>query len=438
MTYSRVKAIGPAQVGGVHHHALPGIYPGFTQGLGGSGSMETLLNNWDAFTGGWTESTAFSLGRYLNSSPNVSPLVGTTRFVSFTAPMLPNGGSMQRMLNGEYDSLIDGSADAVVSLGLPKEQHGVRWGHEYNSGAGDSLTQGFPWATAHVDPYTGTANGLSKYKAAGAYMEGRWRARGFVGYAIWCGGNHDTSSAPIGTAIPTHGDPDSTAWDWDLYPGPPYNGTKNDVSLMIAHNNPIYDGYVAYCRNNGILMGHSELGQIISPASSQRFNDTGLIMPWLYGKMQAAADVIAWGIHYFQNSPYVGPGGTPVVLDELHDVAFGVSSTGGAPLGQASTTPWTGDYPPGTSGPNVNGSTNTLARVGSLQNSSDSGLHFVWSNDPASTQKRDSWQATFGGVGSLNGLGAEGLTVAVTPPVTPTNHSTARGRKVRRHYATFR
>ncbi len=441
MTYTRWSTIGQEQPNGVQEKVLPGNYFGFTVGLGSSGSVEAMCNAWDAFTGGNTESVGWGLPNSMGT-PNLSPLAGITRFVVFAAPLIPHnvsGSSITKLLRGDYDAQIDANANAVIALGLGKKC-AVRWGWEFNGGAGSSLTAGFEWATNHSDPLTGVANGISQVHLGQAYVEGRWRSAGYTGYAAWSGGTHDTSALSIANAIPTHGDPSLTCWDWDLYPPVPYNGTKNDIAAIIAKIEPIYDGYLSYIRTHGLVgMGHSEYGMVGNPASPYTPNDNDIWFPWWYGKLRANSRWVLWANAYWQNQDYVSPGGTNAPLKENHQIAFSVPTSGGSPQGAASTAAWTGNYPPGQSGPNVSGTANTVANNGSLQNSSDLGTHWVWSTDPSKAKARTSWQATFGGVGEAAGLGAAGLRIPITAPVIATGSSpTVPGRKIRRQYVAFR
>lgn len=418
MAYSRWSTIGTDQPNAKQEKVLPGQYFGFTVGTKSTGSMEAALNAWDTFTGDYTEAVAWGLPNSMGT-PNLTPLAGITRFVVFAAPLIPHnvsGSSITTLLAGGYDAQIDANAAAVVSLGLGKKQ-ACRWGWEYNSGAGDSPTQGFEWASGRRDPVSGNINGMARVHLAQAYVENRWRAQGYTGYAAWSGGTGDTSAATIDNAIPTHGDPSLVVWDWDIYPNPPWNGTKNAMSVFTAKADLQYNAYLAYCKANGILMGHSEVGQIYAPKSDQRYNDIGGFWEWLYAKGAANAGTVAWMIAYFQSTPYVAPGGTPVLLDESHSIAFSVPTSGGSPMGTAATTPWTGDYPPGVSVPNVNGANNTIANTGSLQHSSDLGLHWVWTPDPSKHNAMMGWRRTFGGEGGALGLGAAGLRVPPQPDV---------------------
>ncbi len=419
MPYSRWNTIGRDQPGGRQIKTLPGQYFGFTAGTKSTGSMEAALNAWDTFTGGFSEAVAWGLPNSMGT-PNLTPLSGITRIVVFAAPLIPHGvsgSSITALLRGDYDAMVDANADAVVGLALGRRAL-VRFGWEYNSGAGDSPTQGFEWAVAHGDPQNSNIpNGIAQVHRAQAYVENRWRARGFDGYAVWSGGTSNTSALSIANAIPTHGDPSLTCWDWDVYPSPPYGSTKKDLPSFLSRTDTQYDAYVAYCVSHGLLMGHSEYGQISNPSSPYTYNDLDTWFPWFYNKIQANSATVAWAIAYWQNQSYVAPGGSPVTLTENHSIAFSVASSGGAPLGSASTAAWVSNYPPGTSGPNVSGTANTLANSGSLQHSSDLGTHWVWTTDAAKQKAKTSWQASFGGVGEANGLGAQGLQLIPQPDV---------------------
>src|SRR5207248_8839185 len=129
----------------------------------------------------------------------------------------------------------------------------------------------------------------------------------------------------IANAIPTHGDPALTCWDWDLYCPVGWNGTKNDIVAIENKIGPIYDAYLSYIRTNGLVgMGHSEFGMINNPSSPYVPNDNDIWFPWLYNKMQANADKVLWANAYWQNQNYVAPGGSNVILTENHAIAFSV------------------------------------------------------------------------------------------------------------------
>lgn len=429
-TYTPVHTIGIYQPGGVQYKTLNGLLPGFTIGQQATGQMKPAI---DAYEAQVALTNIEAIGAGLPNqmgAPSLSYLQGETRFIVFAAPMVPHAthtgdevGSLTKLLQGGYDSKIQATVAALITAGLTgpglEGRICLRVGWEFNAGVGKSGNTGFEWATNYVDPLTGNVNGIAQYKLAAAHWETVARAAGYTGFIEWNGGNNDTSALPVSSAMPTHGDPSNTLWGWDVYAGNIYNNPKNAPQAAIDALTPIYNGYVAYCRSHGYMFGHGEYGCTYKANSPYTLNDNSYFYSWFFQIIAANADVVAYAMHYQQNQDYTYVSGTP--LTESHQIAFSVSTSGGAPLGVASSSAYTGAYPVG--GTSVNDTTapaNTVSTMGSLHNSNEgSGLFWVLTTDPNKVLARDSWLAYFGGA---NGLGAPAMVQpAVAPPEVTTS-----------------
>jgi hypothetical protein len=437
-----VYRIGKQQPGGVQHKCLSGLTQ-YTVGQSGTNTMDPYSDAYEALIRSDIEMVGVGMPNGLGRPTSILNNLGTThkRFTVFALPMVPYGtGSVDRLVNSStYDAMHTAIAEDTITAGFD-EDSAIRCGHEYNSGAGDSGTQGFMWATKHTDPYTGQPVGLANYQAGAAKVEKIWRDAGYTGYFAWSGGQGDTSAAKIEDAIPTHGDPSLTVWDWDWYSHIGWNGTKNDAMTFYAKDLETDAKYLDYCRKHKILYAHSEYGHTSNPSSPYAANDEGQWYRAFYGNLATNADVKAWAGHYQVNQLTNG------IVQEGHLIALSVNTPGGAPSGVAATAKYVADYPPGaldpTTGkpaPNIKGTANTLANSGSLQSSSSAGVNWVWTPDPNKQNAMTSWRETFGGFGPTGG--AAGLTAAVVPPILPATTGGAaspNGRKVRGHLRQFR
>jgi hypothetical protein len=433
-----IYRIGKQQPGGKQFKALSG-WTQFSVGQQGSNTVDPACDAYEQFIKADIEMYGIGLPNNLSTPTSALNNLGPThkRFTVMALPMVPyNTGSVDLLVNSTtYDAQHRAIAKAVVDAGFD-EDSGIRCGHEYNSGSGNSGGQGFMWATRHTDPNTGLPVGIGPYKAAAAKVEGFWRDAGYKGYFIWSGGTSDTSALKIDDAIPTHGDPDTTAWDFDIYPGPKYGTTKNDEANAWALIKNSLDKYVAYCRANGIVMGTSEYGHTYKISSPFVLNDEPAFYHHLYNYAAANADVYAWLGHYQQNQFNSNGNG---IVDESHLIALSIGSSTGSPAGVPSTAKYVGDVPPGYTTATTttqSGTTPTLAQMGSLQHSSSNGLYWQWTTDPNKQDAMTSWRETFGGFGTTGG--AAGLQIPIVAPVIPdTVRSSGVGRKVRRSMAVY-
>jgi hypothetical protein len=131
-----------------------------------------------------------------------------------------------------------------------------------------------------------------------------------------------------------------------------------------------------------------------------------------YALAQKYSYLMAWVLKYEVNQLTSG------VVDEEHCEFLSVSTTGGSPSGAGPTSEYTSPYPPGKSDLISGSGTNSLALSGSLDHSSNSGLHYVWTPSKNMLHRTDAFKKTFGGFGTTGG--AAGLALPQTVPVIKT------------------
>lgn len=431
--------IGPQQSRGHHFKCLNGTSVGFTAGQSGTATMGGVL---DALELSWkTDVEAVTVGLPNGLGDPLSlmqAIAGCGRFVVFTAPMIPmSGGSITALLRGDYDAAIIKTFQRLVAAGWGLNS-AIRCGWEYNAGAGKGPTEGFPWATNYRDPISGLINGIGQYKLGAAYYENLARncngaGSGYQGYFSWCGGNGDTSALPIESAIPTHGNPALTIWDWDIYAGNPYNGSKNNIAASTASLDPIYDRYIAYCEAHGILMAHGEYGQTYKASSPYSIDGLTGWMSWFYAKLKKNNTRVAYAMHYQKNQP-VNSSDTNytdhTILDEMHQL-WGL----GGWTGSHATVKGTGPYPIGATGPNVNGSLHTLATMGNQQSAQNvTSTFWTATADPNKVDVLADWMANFGGNDPTRG--SAGLANPDPVVILPSSAPVARVSPARRRRTT--
>lgn len=414
-TFTGYNRIGSQQPGGVQCKTLLGIIPGATVGQQAHAQMKPTMDALATKIGTQVEAVGVGMPNQMGDCSKVlDALYGETRFIRFAVPMVPHAihsgdtvGSITDLLNGVYDAKIIDMVTKMVAAGFGGDNVSSSVGWEYNAGAGKSLTSGYEWATNYGDPRTGVANGISQVHLAQAYFENLMRTHGYTGWIEWNGGNNDTSALPIQTAMPTHATTwkSKTLWGWDLYPSPPYNAGKNNLTATINATNSIYNTYLAWCKTNGYLMAHGEWGvtySASSPYSLQQDQAAGWIT-WFYKKLADNASQVVYAMLYQQNQPYT-PGN---VLDEAHQLWFF-----GGVQGVKSTTVGSGPYPVGSSNVNTAGPANTAATMGTYHNVADTGT-IVFTDDPNKTNALTGFLQNFGGITyqGVTGKGAAGLGV---------------------------
>lgn len=417
-TFTPYNRIGAQQPGGVQCKVLSGLVPGFTVGQQAHGQMKPTIDAYETLVGDHIEAIGVGLPTDLGDASGIlSALSGETRFIRFALPLVPmSNGSVNALINSTtYNSQITAMFTQMVAAGFGGLNVSCSvW--EYNSGTSNGSNSSLAsnrWSTGFIDPQTGVRNGITNVKAGCAKMESLARAAGYTGYFEWNGGNLDSSALPIATAMPTHatgGDKVKSLWGWDVYAAQGGSYTKNDVTSVWGAVNSLYDTYLVYCKANGYMMAHGEYGQIYKASSPYGINDTNQWYPLWYAKLAANAKWVAYAIHYQQNQPYT-PG---TVLDESHQIAFC-----GGRQGVPSTTVGTGNFAIGATMLFQNGSAHTAATMGTLHNVADTGV-WVLTNDPNKAKARDSWIATFGGVGGAAGKGAAGLGIPYVVSGSPT------------------
>jgi hypothetical protein len=309
--------------------------------------------------------------------------------------------------------------------------HACRFGHEYNTQVGQ--VGNYPWATGFPDPYTGSPVTIGQYFAAAEKVEGIYRSEGWLGYAAWSGGTSNTSALPIASAIPTHGDPAKTIWDFDTYPGTRYGTTKNDYASGWPLARDAWLRYDAFCSTHGLLMASSEWNMMSNVPSPYFLNDAAGAAGYadLYALWRSLSPRMAWALLYQVNQLSGG------VVDEEHDLFLSVSTTGGSPSGVSPTSEYTSPYPPGKSDLISGKGTNSLALSGSLDNSSSAGLHFIWTPSKNRQHAVAAFKTSWGGFGTTGG--AAGLALPDTTPVIKTGPAgPATGRRTRRQYALYK
>ena len=415
--YTPVHTIGSYQQGGSHYKPLSGILPGFTVGQSGTGTMKTAMDAYETLIGDYIEAVGIGLPNQMGDPGTFPYLSGETRHIVFAAPLIPlSGGSINRLLANAYDGLIRATAQALMAAGLTNGRASIRVGWEFNSGA-TSFT-GFQWSTGHTDPQTGNLNGLANVKLAQAHYETVFRSAlapdgvtTWQGYIEWNAGNADSSSASVSTAMPTHGDPSNSMFGWDIYSTQGGSYGKDNETATWAVQKTYYQSILNYCAANGYLMCHGEYGHTYKASSPYSINDELNWFRDFYQIMAANPTLVAYAMHYQQNQPYVAPGGTPVILDESHQIAYA-----GSQQGSRSTVKNTGPYAVGSSTIGSTGSAHTTASMGSLHNGDDTPSVWVFTNDANKGDARDSWMLWFGGSGGNGAAGLAGTPVAPPPP----------------------
>jgi hypothetical protein len=318
--------------------------------------------------------------------------------VSFSCPMVPlfdSTASLTKLIRGDYDIQLHAIWNYAVAHGAGGKNRIARCGWEYNSG-GTSLKT-YPWSTGYIDPQTGAANGISQFLLGAAHYEAIARAEGFLGYFDWNLGNGDTTSLPAASAMPTHGDPTLTFLGDDVYSSQGGQFSRNDPVGVWNKRELQIDNYLAYCRAHGYLYWIGEYDQTFKANSPYGVNDTDLWFPKLWQKAHDNADVIAGLVLYHQNQSSTGTS----VLDEVHQIMFSDGITG---------TPATAAYTSNTAA-----ASNTQANMGNERNSGNTGLTWVFTNDPNKQKAKTSWLAYFGGTA---GRGAGSMEKITAPPVT--------------------
>lgn len=354
--------IGVSQPNGSNQYCLTGIMPGFSVGLGSSGSLHTavagLEDHLTRVTGKpwYYECVVISAGNDM-SAQNFSSINNCPQFVVITFPMMPfvpgnfaASGTVSQGNAGAYDTAVHNYFVSLIAQPwFNPEKVSVRIGWECNG-------TGFPWGFTVVDHNTTVANGVANVQSLFNRHVATARAAGYTGYFEFNAGTNDNTKVPIATYAPTTTDT-RVIYGFDAYNSIGFN--KADyLSNWNTYQKPNLDAITNFCRSHGMMAGMSESGMVYRSDNNFSSNDTPLYYQLMSAYVAANADVWAYWVFYNQD----GHNGSNV--SELDQFFYAVTGTNASP-GPIGGSP---DTVVGT------GSTATNASMGTLANTSSTGV----------------------------------------------------------------
>jgi hypothetical protein len=330
-------------------YTMLGWYPGYSSGRNAynpdgsrtsNATMASLMSSLGTKLGTNIEAINVGLPNDLGDVTSfVQDMTGYPGYVLGTLPLSPlSGGSLTRLIAGSYDTQYTSMFTKLKNAGLTGTKMGVRLGWEWDGT--------WSWGLRGTDPATNALNTTANYKAAFQHVVGLARAAGWSGDFDWNGPAENQNPSQYAAMYPGSAyNSGCQVVGLDFYTGisngAMYSkdggttfdptgtylyGYPKDTDYQTLWTNeglPELNSVAKFARDNGLLMGMAEIGDIIKHTSRYAVNQTAKFWPLITGWLAANADVAVYAMPFNQNQHT----GTATTEDDQYFYQGGIAGT---------------------------------------------------------------------------------------------------------------